>query len=129
MKKLITLLLFLFASIQIFAQDKILDYYAKDLSYCEKYLQRNFDYRGDGLLYEKTFNNTKIFFLYSTEYKRVISIMIPYTSKEEVKIYEDFFNSINKTKYLKKYWLIRTDKSNLLIQIYNDKNNRMFIAF
>lgn len=130
MKKLLPFLFLLFLSIQSFAQDKILDFYAKDLNYCEKYLTRNYDYKSpDSFLYTKDFDGVKIYFVYSIQFKRVLSIMLPYASKEAEKIYIDNFNKMNKVKYNKIYWLIRSDKDNFLMQIYNDKTNHMFIIY
>lgn len=130
MKKLLPFLFLLFLSIQSFAQDKILDFYAKDLNYCEKYLTRNYDFKAsDSFIYTKEFNGVKIFYLYSLEYKRVTSIMIPYTSKEEAKVYEKGFDIMNKVKYNKTYWLIRSEKDNFLMMVLNDTKNNMFIIY
>ena len=127
--KFIVLILFSILSFSSIAQETILDFYAKDLKFCEKYLTQSNDYTSkDGTVFYKKFDGIKVYFIYSSTFKRVSSIYIPYTSKSEVSVYNKYFNSFSKGKY-KKYWILRSAKDNFLMLIYNDKKEHMFIIF
>lgn len=128
MKLLLTLLITLFSFITAFSQDKILDFYGKDLTYCTRYLTnvKDFDNTSSTYLFKKEFDGLEVFFLYSSKYKRITNIIIPYSNKETYELLVKFFDKINKKKY-NGAWLIRTDKDDYLVQCVVDKKRKIFV--
>lgn len=127
-KLLLTLLLILSSFLTAFSQDKILDFYGKDLTYCTRYLNnvKDFDNTSNTYLFKKDFDGLEVFFIYSNEYKKVTHVLIPYTNKQTHDMLVKFFNKTNKKKY-QGTWLIRTDKDNYLVQCIDNKQKKMFL--
>lgn len=127
-KLILTLLLTLSSFITAFSQDKILDFYSQDLTYCTRYLSnvKDFDNASNTYLFTKTFDGVEVFFLYSILYKRITNIIIPYSNKETHDMLTKFFNKVNSKKY-QGTWLIRTDKDDYLVQCIDDKKRKIFI--